>query len=562
MRNKFLILLFVVSSLFFIDNVKAFDMTYDYDNADLVDYVTKHKDIIDNMISTAEENNDLGFTYLISLKKYNNKYTLQFSIDTETADFLSYTPVYSSSYGYWYDTYLSFDNATYKNLGVEFSWGGGRRFEIDLDNYTDDELQTFYNNIIKYLNKWNDRYGSSLYDGSQVGYYAKSDYFTNDNYSVLLYCNIDKIVFNRHENAESTDNLIIGGEKYSYGTQIPTYYQYHKDDKSHNKFDGTIEDINYAFAYAKLNLEQLKANDYNINFNYAYGNLTNTILKDAYLEIDYVDGTSGYISVTDGPPLLNVYMGEFEICIANEKEIQEVKVIFPMQDTDNVVYKIQAESNVDFVMILIENGALDDYYEKIDLTGKYSAIFIPKTINENEIFTDFYMVGDFELRGISNIDNLENALVTASSFGVYNHFYRYVTDFRNSTIAIQFVNTDYKDNPKETHTISFDSRYFTYVILDDVDSVVSVVNPNTGNNNTFSGNDIEVRFLSEVEKSDLSALYENLADNYNESSNAFLLVNMSISKFFETCPKNVKSYILVYLFFAFSACLIFSLGWK
>ncbi|MCI8777922.1 MAG: hypothetical protein HFI87_02095 [Bacilli bacterium] len=550
MRNKLFIITIVIFSFLLIDKVSALEVTYDYDS-DKLNLLDDNKEIVDNIVNIANDNNTNNYTFVIFFGRDSNGYHLSVGIAGYTCDNLYFGP-YKNPYGYYLQS-------TVVQPGLNISLI--KNFNQYYKFYFTDDLENFYNSISNvFLNGTTTNNGLLSQYASSNPFY--SDYLSNSIFAIPVYSNvpIEYYQFNTSYN----DTIKINEVVYSYGDTIPTYYDYAYSSPTIYKFDDTIHDDNIAQTYFNLNLQDLAKNDYNLNLKYAYGNYTSDILAP-FLKITYNDNTNSYISiVTDEKPTVNVFMGYFEMCLDNSKPISNVQIVFPMENTKDIDYKIQLESNVKFDISYVYDEIFNNYLQTIDITGKYSVNFIPKLVEHNsDVFQDFYLIGDnFEIRILHNVDSdIQNAINT-----VYKNWnrssFRYFEGVNQVTNAIQFINNDYENYPLKTYSVTYDTRYWAYSIFEKRDSVILVTNPNTGITNTWDATKITQNIYTKLEYSDFQFLYSTLKKFIDEHDSSVNLVTLSLFNIFDTCPYYIKNLFFVFILFSIIACFVSFLGWK
>lgn len=496
MKNRIFILIVILSSIFLIDNVRAetYNLIFDYNNSNL-DLLKENLSIVDEIRKLSDEYNTNNYTYYVSYYKTGGSYYLSVGVGTYSCSSAYYSISYSTSYKSLYNgvfSYLNGDN----NFCDDFEQIGSRILSdyitLNLSNLSDETKQSFLDNVKDFFLNGVNKFG---FMQEQI-YQSKPnlDVFLNNNFSVPVYSNVDLKFVKAYNDAYSYDKSIqVDDNVYNYNEIIPTYYDYFGLSKPKNyKFDDIIHDDNLAQTYFNLDLEQLKSNGYNIELSYAVGNYTDNVLSP-YLKITYVDNTYAILSQSfNESPIVHVFMGEFNSCLAPDKEIKNVQLVFPMETTKDIDYKIQLTSNVNFNLSYIYDEEFNQNLTTVDLTGKYSLILIPKVVSQNEVFQDFYLNGDLSVRGITDIDNITNASVGDNK--VYNGTFRYLTDFRYTVHALQFVNLDYEDYPNLEKSVTFDASYFNYYIVDSKNDTITVINPNTDKKSNIDMSDINFQY--------------------------------------------------------------------
>lgn len=177
--------------------------------------------------------------------------------------------------------------------------------------------------------------------------------------------------------------------------------------------------------------------------------------------------------------------------------VSDLKLHFPVDETDNARYHITLNSNLPFVLTPILDEDVEDTYVTVDLTNKYGAYFTPKLVpNNSEIFTRFY------LNGVFDITNRDSYDLTSESIGAVRENFGYdVLDFyiRYNEINRNIFFENKKFTSDDTVTIKYDSKYFDCYVVDSQFSNITVVNPNT-NEETDLNFTLEEKLPSEDEE--------------------------------------------------------------
>lgn len=561
MKNKIFILIVIVSSLFLIDNVKAETFIYDYNSSNL-DLLKDNLNIVDEIKKISNEFNTNNYTYYVSYYKSYGSFYLSVGVSTYSCSSSFYTFSYSFSNDRdLYNGEVSYLNGN-DNLCEDFVQIGSKLFtdyvSLNLSNLTDENLQTFLTSVKSFFVNGPNKYGSMQSQTYQ--YKSNLDVFSNNNFSVPVYSNSKLKYVKRYNDTKTNEKLIqIDDITYNYDDIIHTYYDYFGlDNPKKYEFDDIIHDDNIANTYFDLNMNELINNNFNIDINYSYGNYTSNILAP-YLEIKYNNDTNSFISLNNNDiPIVNVYMGNYSLCLDNIENITSVRIVFPMNNTKDIDYKIQLKSNVSFDISYEYDEEFNQNLTTVDLTGKYALLLIPKVKNENGFLDDFYLYGDFEIRHISNIDDIENSNF---SYGKKNgDYYRFLSDFRYETGAIEFVNNNYNTN--EISSITFSKDKFNYYIIENKNSVINITNPNTDIKSNFDSTIMDNNFNEKATNQSYSDLYGTLGQFVNENENAQTLLKMSLKKFIDTCPREIQRFILIFILFSVAVCSFAVAGWR
>lgn len=224
-KKKFLaFLIFLISSLFFINNVKALNdtITIDYDSQRL-SLLQEKKDIIQHVVDIAEQYNTHNFSYIISTNITSSNVYLSVGVVQGICSEIKFNPyiMSGSSTPYQYvssyqinESYCSnpyYDNKYYSNYTY-----------IDLNNYDNSSLNSFYNNIQSFFtSKINGNYG--LYKSAYANLNSKTiNLFDYNNVSIGVYSNTIMKYYKNKSYAYDMD-LIIDNQRYVYNDIVPTY---------------------------------------------------------------------------------------------------------------------------------------------------------------------------------------------------------------------------------------------------------------------------------------------------------------------------------------------------
>lgn len=187
----------------------------------------------------------------------------------------------------------------------------------------------------------------------------------------------------------------------------------------------------------------------------------------------------------------------------DSKSVQSISMFISFDTVNGFDVNVNFESNLDFTVTynykntsdVINDPFLEDYYSTIDLTGKYGVAFLPQT-NLDDSYTGYRTLFkadnmvDIQLR--DNYDSKEYIILSAYSLNYCNEFLSnqnvipyscnningvfdfYINqDIDNQTLF--FINKNYENN--SSLIITYDTRYYSYVIFDSEYSTGTVVRP-------------------------------------------------------------------------------------
>ena len=195
---------------------------------------------------------------------------------------------------------------------------------------------------------------------------------------------------------------------------------------------------------------------------------------------------------------------------------------------------------------------MNSYYQYLDLSNKYGAMFIPKLVANNSQITSYFLT-----RGIDTIYVYDTYDYKKAPIEIYED----VSDFTYSFLYDQQqYNLFFKTNTySNSATIYYDTRYFDYQIVDSKYSIGSITNPNTGENHyiDFSNTaDVEVNF------SNIGDVFNFIAEKIDSSGESYLLFKDSVSTFFNTMPTDIYILILTILAVILIGTALALGGWK
>jgi len=264
------------------------------------------------------------------------------------------------------------------------------------------------------------------------------------------------------------------------------------------------------------------------------------VFPKPYLEYTLVDDTKGTIEIfeTYYDELERAYWyGTYNESLSND--IVKLRLIIPMQTTYEVRYDINFVSFIPFEVSFELDSELYSYYEEIDLTNKYGVIFMPRLIDNNS-----YVNSIFDTVGI------EQVLV------YHSYDYKIKPSFIFDNVSLDFYyNFDLDDieynlfmkveNNVTNAFVRYDTRYYTYKIVDSKYSLGNVINPNTGESHYV---DFSNTANVSSDFSNISDVFEFISGQLDNQSEAYILFQNSVNTFFNTMPSEL--YIVILTLFA------------
>lgn len=335
-----------------------------------------------------------------------------------------------------------------------------------------------------------------------------------------------------------------------------------------NIFDREIDDIDYFKMIFTFDVNALKENnnvfDYLIDFESIGSIQDDNTINESHIQkfgrpyIEYVDkdGVLRTLEIDFGyddqkSTRSAWYVSQYQ---SISSEISSFKLILPMDETAYSRYRIRFVSYIPFEVSYVTNEEALSYYENVDLTNKYGVIFMPKLVeNKSDISSIFYTTG------------IESVLVYASYDLKESPIEVYDSDLSEFKYSISYENINYnlvfKVNPltPELGIVTYDTRYYTYKIIDSKYSVGTVINPNTG----------DKYYIDFSNTNNVSIDFENVGDVFNfigeklDSSGAsYSLFVGSLNAFFNTMPSDIYIFILVVVALILLGTTLILGGWK
>lgn len=194
-------------------------------------------------------------------------------------------------------------------------------------------------------------------------------------------------------------------------------------------------------------------------------------------------------------------------------------VIVPLENVYGTYLYYDFNSEQDYEMIIHykdDEDSTNSYLRTVDITGKYGAIFLP--LYDNSVYAD---EGSYYLTRFKVVGNVDIQVTDSREMTGYNILQLYSMNYCNSKYLAQeeetppegslyldttipyscdntsgifefkidnltanqtlrFVNHSYTELSDRTTTITYDTRYFNYGVLDAPTSTVDIVDPTTG----------------------------------------------------------------------------------
>jgi len=226
--------------------------------------------------------------------------------------------------------------------------------------------------------------------------------------------------------------------------------------------------------------------------------------------------------------VFNSYVVEnYDLALNNDiltKITTSLKLVLDLEFNTTVSVDINFISSLPFEVVYYERSGVSDYYSTVDLTGKYGAVFLPvfdtTDINLN-VRTLFKGVGNLDIQHRSSLDIVNYKILSAYSLNYCNEFlfnqdvipyscnefsgeFEFYVSNENLNQALFFVNGHYSGDDTTNVNVTYDTRYYQYWIFETPTSIVSITNPNTGENSYISLEefynfaDVDTGFLTDL----------------------------------------------------------------
>ena len=180
-------------------------------------------------------------------------------------------------------------------------------------------------------------------------------------------------------------------------------------------------------------------------------------------------------------------------------------------------------------------------------------MFIPKLVENNSSITSTFIYGGIEK--ILIYDTYDYKQTPIKTYSGEDGAISYQFDRYDLNYNLFFVS---EQKPLRS-LVKYDTRYFTYEIVDSKYSVGSIINPNTGENHyiDFSNTaNVQVNFES------MSDVFEFIASHFDKNNNAYILFSDSLNVFFNTMPTDIYIFILTLLVIILIGVGLALGGWK
>lgn len=168
------------------------------------------------------------------------------------------------------------------------------------------------------------------------------------------------------------------------------------------------------------------------------------------------------------------YSGQFGIDFSNLKQL---KLVFDVSDYNYNLY-IKFTSSLDYEITTISYEEEKQYFTTIEMDDKYGLYLIPRTLSSDNL-------NNIVLKGKYNIE-IRNNYTSSDKYDVLKKYINYTENslnykytFDNLNYLIYFENVDYQTNNDDGYFITFDSRFYNYVVKENIYDSPIINNPNT-----------------------------------------------------------------------------------
>lgn len=367
----------------------------------------------------------------------------------------------------------------------------------------------------------------------------------------------------------SSNSYYFGEHQIVAGSLLPTYknYYYVEEEPEPYIFDEYIEDHIYSKMIFNFDLSILESRDY--VFDLLLNNLSveNEINDGILYETEMFEISYPYLEYETSTGLKDIlYLKDYDDNAIKEKrkvfvgfyqerlpeDVTSLKLIIPLYDTTEYQLLVQLVSWFPFEVSYETEEEMYSYYEYLDLSNKYGVMFIPKLLDNNSQVTAYFLT-----RGIDTIYVYDTYDYKEQPIEIYND----VSDF---TYSFSYYQTQYNlffktRTYSSSSTIYYDTRYFTYEIVDSKYLIGNVINPNSGENHyiDFSNTaNISIDFKS------IGDVFYFISEKIDSGGEAYYLFKDSVSTFFNTMPTDIYILILTILSVILIGTALALGGWK
>jgi len=551
-------LLIFISIFFVVDKVSAADNTISFDltNSNFITVYDELKPKLDQ-IQDVLSNNPKNHKYVIFIGKnstgnFINLYLMANTASYDTSNIYCYINAFSGSVNRLLGgcrSYNSYSPYTFANYSYNSSNESG--FNTLITNLSNDILLDWSSN--SFLQSRTSGNNNTFIDMNSFSFSNNYyDYFSKNSNFILPYAsNVPIYNYYSGNYTLKIGDIAVPAGLTSYLEPSDNYLG--EEEPEPYIFDEYIDDIDYSKMIFDFDVDVLASRNYVFDglFDFSTIGFINPdgiddsfgdggVFPKPYLEYTLVDDTKGTIEIfeTYYDELERAYWyGTYNESLSND--IVKLRLIIPMQTTYEVRYDINFVSFIPFEVSFELDSELYSYYEEIDLTNKYGVIFMPRLIDNNS-----YVNSIFDTVGI------EQVLV------YHSYDYKIKPSFIFDNVSLDFYyNFDLDDieynlfmkveNNVTNAFVRYDTRYYTYKIVDSKYSLGNVINPNTGESHYV---DFSNTANVSSDFSNISDVFEFISGQLDNQSEAYILFQNSVNTFFNTMPSEL--YIVILTLFA------------
>ena len=546
----------------------------------------KYNNIFEQLVTIAKQYESQGFIFVI---RFNPWKTTLGSLDCFVYKFSNYKSLSYSGTG----SGINFSGSNYEGYNFSITIHGEHKVS-DMEN----KLQQLTNALNDYENLFSPYSGNVFSVGASFkNTNNKIDFSWNygSSYSSIMYYITENEEYPFAYNPYFDGKYTLDGQTIENGSPYPSYYNYRVNIYSSSTFDEIVSSIQYSQVEFTFELPTsskectrnemvdgvLKPIKYecpllDLNYdirttdsegNYEDMNLTFGI---PYLYYRHLEDTgSSSITKTDTIPLgefiNNRYTGNY--AIEPTTNGLSLKLIVPLDYLNATYVRVYFESNLKFSVKYIDNE--NDYMETVDFTGKYAVTFKPKQINEDMLlgfgfgieglyaiqlrdsyYSDYNVLKYYTI-GYCDGGELNSSISTTCS----NNSYLVYFDYKKGNIeqVVTVVNKNYGNEKNIKATVTYDTRYFSYVIHDTPSSRPVMKDPITGNDITLG--DL-TNFDVYLFKDKNDSFFQMFTNAFSSFKNVIVEIFQNLTYFYNSLPIVLQNFFIVIFTFVLFMFLI------
>lgn len=283
------------------------------------------------------------------------------------------------------------------------------------------------------------------------------------------------------------------------------------------------------------------------------------------LETKLYDNGNMSITKTDTIPLANnnsnSYSGNY--FIEPNTDITSLKLVIPLEFINYTWVKIYFKSNLKYEINYVDRDTIvTDYFETVDITGKAGITFKPKqivsdfmagfnfgpkgayTVQLKDNYVSPYNMLNYYNVGFCDMNYIDDGNVQVVPTSCFNGFQAYFNLKKgNENQVVTVLNRNYgTSNSNVTSTVTYDTRYFSYVIHDRLDSSPVIKDP-------ISGEDIVIGNLYDFDDAikDISnsGFFSSVTSAFNYFKGSIIYIFQNISYSFSHFPIELRYFFIV-----------------